>query len=295
MSTRFVVLLSALVIVAIMATLAYRAYSRQAELQARALAEAQFQNDELAQIDREARALLGAAASAAAAGLGQPGGCGPAFQAIARTNTLFAGLTAFDVEGQPLCTGPATWLKHVDPYLLKLGLDTGGFVVGEHAVAEVISKKVLPFAQPFFDRNQRVRGVVVTMVELDRLARRMARNWRLEDSTITVADRAGNILVHLPNSASWAGRRLPDELVTVLRLPAAGMTKVPLGVGDRIEAVGYVPLDPEPKDLFVSVGFQTTSVIGELKQSLRRSIMPVTLVLLTAGLLVVLLPQPRRD
>jgi hypothetical protein len=73
------------------------------------------------------------------------------------------------------------------------------------------------------------------------------------------------------------------------------MTKVPLGAGDRVEAVGYIPLDPAPKDLFLSVGFPTTSVIGELKRSLRRSVMPVTLVLLTAGLLVVLLPTPRRD
>jgi len=295
MSTRFVIFLSVLALIAVIGALAYRAHTREAELQARALAEAEFQNNELVQVDAEARAFLGAAAAAATASIGRAGGCGPAFVEIAHSNNLFAGLTAFDAEGRPLCTGPATWLKHVDSQLLALGLAANGFVVGEQAVADVISKRVLPFAQPFHDRNHQVRGIVVTMVELDRLARRMAHNWRLEDSIITVADRAGNILVHLPNSASWVGRRLPNELVSVLRLPAPGTIKVPLGAGDRVEAVGYVPLDPAPKDLFISVGFQTTSVIGELKRSLRRSVMPVTLVLLAAGLLVVLLPQPRRD
>jgi len=137
--------------------------------------------------------------------------------------------------------------------------------------------------------------VVVTMVELDRLARRLARNWRMDDSIITVADRSANILVRLPNSGSWVGRRLPDELVSVLRRPGPGTTKVALATGDRVEAVGYIPVTVEPRDLFISVGFQTTSVVGELKRSLRRSVMPVTLVLLAAGLLVVLLPTPRRE
>ncbi len=298
MSTRFVIILSLLAIAAIVSTLAYRAHSRQSDLQARALAEAQFQNDALAAIEQEARQMLLAAATAAVAARGSPDqldGCGPAFQEVGRSNSLFAGLTAFDLQGLPLCTGPATWLKKVEPRLLERALASEGFVVGEHTVAETIAKRVLPFAQPFYDRDHRALGVVVTMIELDRLARRLARNWRMEDSIITIADRSANILVRLPNSGSWVGRRLPDELVSVLRLPTPGTTKVALASGDRIEAVGYIPLDPPPSDLFVSVGFQTTSVIGELKRSLRRSVMPVTLVLLAAGLLVVLLPHPRRE
>ncbi len=283
MSTRFVLALSLVAIAALISALAYRAYSRQIDLQARALAEAEFQNSEVGKVEGEARRLLAAAAAAASARLDTPGGCGPAFHAIARTNSLFAGLTAFDPQGRPICTGPATWLKHIDPRLLEIGLGSDGFSVGEHLVAEVISKKVLPFVQPFYDAHHRTAGVVVTMIELDRLARRLARNWRIEDSIIMVADRGGNIVVRLPNSSSWVGRRLPEELVSVLREPKPGITKVSLGAGDRVEAVGYVPLDPEPRDLFVSVSFQTNSV------------MPVTLVLLAAGLLLVLLPHPRRD
>ena len=295
MSTRFVLALSVLAIVAVVSALAYRAYSRQIDLQVRALAEAEFQNSEVGKVEGEARRLLDAAAAAASAGVDHPEGCGPAFHEIARTNSLFAGLTAFDLAGQPICTGPATWLKRIEPRLLEIGLASEGFAVGEHMVAEVISKKVLPFAQPFYDAHHHAIGVVVTMIELDRLARRLARNWRLDDSIITVADRAGNILVRLPNSSSWAGRRLPDELVSVLRHPKPGITKVSLGAGDRVEAIGYVPLTVEPRDLFVSVSFQTNSVVGELKRSLRRSVMPVTLVLLAAGLLLVLLPHPRRE
>ncbi len=151
MSTRIVILVSALAIAAVISALAYRAYSRQAELQASALAVRQT------------------AADPAAA-----------------------------IGGRPICTGPAAWLKSI-------------------------------------------------------------------------------------------------ELVAVLRHPRPGITKVPLGAGDRVEAVGYVPADPPPSDFFVSVSFQTTLAVGELKRTLRRSIMPVTLVLLAAGLLLVLLPQPLRD
>src|SRR5258708_35175187 len=100
MSTRFVIILSLLAIAAIVATRAYRAHSRQSDLQARALAEAQFQNDALAAIEQEARQMLVAAATAAVAARGSPDqldGCGPAFQEVGRSNSLFAGLTAFDL------------------------------------------------------------------------------------------------------------------------------------------------------------------------------------------------------
>jgi hypothetical protein len=291
MSTRIVIILSVLALAGLLSGLAYRAYARQTELEARALIEAEYQNDEVGVVEQEARRLLAAAAAAASAARdGDPAGCGPAFHELARTASFFAGLTAFDRNGVPVCTGPATWLNHIDPALLERGLATGGFVVGEHSVAGTISKKVLPFAEPFYDQAHHPIGVVVTMIELDRLARRLARNWRLEDSTITVADRSANILVRLPNSASWVGRRLPDGLVSVLNEPRPGTLKLSIDAGDRIEAIGYVPTAIAPRDLFVSVGFQTTSVIGEIKHSLRRSVMPVTLVLLAAGLLLVLLP-----
>lgn len=293
MSTRVVIVLSILAIVGILSGLAYRTYARQAELQARALAEAEYQNNEVWAVEQEARRLLAAAAAAAAnaAQTGDPAGCGPTFRELARAASSFAGLTAFDRNGAPVCTGPATWLKHIDAALLQRGLAADGFAVGEHTVADTISKKVLPFAEPFYDRAHHPIGVVVTMIELDHLARRLARNWRLEDSIITVADRSANILVHLPNSASWVGRRLPDGLVSVLHESRPGTLKLSIDTGDRIEAVGYVPTEIPPRDLFVSVGFETASVTGELKRSLRRSVMPVTLVLLAAGLLLVLLPQ----
>ncbi|MBV8166765.1 MAG: cache domain-containing protein [Alphaproteobacteria bacterium] len=271
--------------------LAYKAYAKQAELQSRALTEARLQNDAVGQIEGEARQLLAAAATAAA----HPETCPTAFQDLAKGAPFFAGLTAFDLHGLAVCTGPATWLKRVDPKLIESALAGEGFAVGEHTVADTIAKKVLPFAQVVYDDQHHPTGVVVTMVELDRMARRLARNWRFEDSVITVADRSANILVRLPNSASWVGRRLPDELVSVLRQPQPGTTKVALGSGDRIEAIGYVPLAIAPKDLFVSVHFQTTTVLGEVKRSLRKSVMPVTLVLLAAGLLLVLLPQRTAD
>src|SRR5438105_4444998 len=114
MSTRFVIVLSLLAIAAIISTLAYRAHSRQTDLQARALLEAQFQNDALSAIDQEARQILSGAVAAVVTASGNPeqsDGCGAAFQEVARSNSLFAGLTAFDLQGQPICTGPATWLK----------------------------------------------------------------------------------------------------------------------------------------------------------------------------------------
>jgi hypothetical protein len=291
MNTRIVILLTVVTLIGILSGLAYRTHARQVELAARALAEAEYQNSEVGAVEQEARRLLAAAAAAASAAHERdPAGCGPAFVELARSAGFFAGLTAFDRAGVPLCTGPATWLKQADAGLLRRALTAQGFVVGEHTVADTISKKVLPFAAPFYDREHREIGVVVTLVELDRLARRLARNWRLEDSIITVADRSANILVRLPNSGSWVGRRLPDGLVSVLHESRPGTLKLPVDAGDRIEAIGYVPTEIPPVDLFVSVGFETTSMTGELKRSLRRSVMPVTLVLLAAGLLLVLLP-----
>src|SRR5581483_6856956 len=143
MNTRIVVILSILAIAGILSGLAYRTLVRQGELQARALAEAEYQNRELGVVEAEARGLLDAAAAAAAraARAGDPAACGPAFQELAHGASLFAGLTAFDLQGHALCSGPATWLNRIDPELLRRGLAAQGFAVGEHTVADTISKK----------------------------------------------------------------------------------------------------------------------------------------------------------
>lgn len=286
MNTRSVVILTALVVAGLLAAWAYKVSAQQDELQRRALLEAKFQNDLVSQIEAEARQLLSTAAGIAL----DSERCEAAFAGIARSATFFSGLTAFDLQGDPICASAARWSKPINPKLMNTALVSEGFVIGEQTIVAEINKRVLPFAQVLRDADGQVRGVVTTMVELDRMARRIARHWRHEDATITVADRAGNILVRLSNSISRSGQRLPDELISVLGEPHPGTTKVELAAGERVEAIGYIPVTVAPFDLFVSVHFQTATLIGEIKGAFRKSVVPVTLVLLAAGLLLVLLP-----
>jgi hypothetical protein len=295
MPTRIVLILSLLAALAIIATVGVRAHLRQGALEEQALAEAKFQNAALEAIEGEARELLAQAADAVTITRATPDGCGAALTALSRTYAFSSALAAFDRTGALLCSGAARWLTHLDPRLLALGLATTDFVVGELTTAEAINRKVLPFAQPFFDQDHRIAGIVVTVIELDKLARRLARNWRFDNSIITVADRSATILVHLPQSGSWVGRRLPEGLVSVLDRPAAGTTLLAEGFADHIQAVGYVPVTIAPKDLFLSVGFPTTTPFGEIKGWLRRSVGPVTIVLIAAGLLLAVLPRSGRE
>jgi hypothetical protein len=293
MKIRLILLVTCLAIVGVIAATGYRAYLLEAELSGRALAEAIFQNSELAAVEAETRQLLAAASDAAIAHLDDPGACSQELQTLTRVHPLYAALAVFSPEGALLCSGPARWLTRPDDRLLRLAAMSDGFAVGEFTIAEGINRKILPFALPLYN-GPRLIGFAVTVIELDSLTRRLARSWRQENAIITVADRSANILVRLPHSASWVGRRLPDEMVALLDLPTAGIAKLAMATGDRVEALGYVPLAPAPRDLFVSVGFQTNTVLGEIKRSLRKSILPVTVVFLAAGLLVVLL-QARRE
>lgn len=293
MRARIILFLTGLAIVGVIAATGFRAYLREVDLRERALAEAVTQNSELGLVETETRDLLASAAQAAQAHPGDESACARDLQALSRAHPLYAALAVFSPEGILLCTGPARWLTRVDERLLKLATAAGDFTVGEFTIAESINRKILPFAQPILD-GDRVAGFAVTVIELDALTRRLARGWHQEAATITVTDRSANILVRLPHSASWVGRRLPDEMVSLLGQPDIGTAKLPAASGDRVEAVGYVPVTVAPRDLFISVQFQTNTVLGEIKRSLRRSILPVTIVFLAAGLLVVLL-QARRE
>lgn len=282
------------VVVALLATVAVRAGMRAADLDDQALAEAGRQAAAIESLlqgtDRVLQAAGEIAAASAATGI-----CDVEFGAITFDSPLYPALAAYDSEGRLMCGGGLQGLPRADSrHLLQAAAAAPASVIGEPVLIEPGHRRMLPVARATRGRDGRVVTTAVTLIDLEQLAGHLARIWRLDSATVTLADQHGTILVRLPFHGSWAGRKLPEELTRVVQRDRAGNTTMDLGTGSRVEAVGFVPLGTAGNGLFVAVAFHTTTPLGDVQRVVRRSLVPAMLLALAAGLVVVALPRSRR-
>jgi hypothetical protein len=78
---------------------------------------------------------------------------------------------------------------------------TGDFAIGKFVTGRITQKPTLQFAQAIPGTGSRPEGVVLANIDLDYLAAHQARAGLPPEATLTVADREGTILLHLPNQA----------------------------------------------------------------------------------------------
>ena len=88
---------------------------------------------------------------------------------------------------------------------------TGGFVVGEHTRGRITDKSTIQLAQALQGSDGRPDGVMVASIDLNYLAVQQARVGLPHDATLTVTDKAGVILIRVPDHAEWVGK--PVRLV----------------------------------------------------------------------------------
>lgn len=283
------------VVVALLATVAVRAMLRAADLNDQALSEARRQTAALDSLLQGTDRVLTAAGELAAAST-VTGVCDIDFGAITFDSPLYPALAAFDVDGRLMCGGGLRSLPRADSrHLLQAAAAAPGSVTGEFAVIEPGHRRVLPVARASRGPDGRVTAVAVTLIDLEQLASHLARVWRLDNATVTLADHNGVILVRLPFHGSWAGRKLPEDVMRVVQRDRQGNTSLDLGTGNRVEAIGFAPLATSGNELFVTVAFHTTTALGDVKRVVSRSLVPATLLALAAGLVVVALPRSRRS
>lgn len=154
---------------------------------------------------------------------------------------------------------------------------TGGFVVGDHVRGRVTDKPTIQLAQALAGPDGRPDGVVLASIDLDYLAGQQARAGLPQDATLTVADKAGAILIRLPNHAEWVGKPLPPAFWSALSANRGQVVDMP-GLRGRMRITGVAGATPDDLDgLTVAVGLSPSVAFADIDAATWRGLVLIGL------------------
>ncbi|MBK1836421.1 PAS domain-containing protein [Azospirillum sp. YIM B02556] len=201
---------------------------------------------------------------------GEIDNCQSYLERLAARSVDYRTLSISDAEGRILCSADPARIGAslaVQPHFRR-AMSQGRFAVGEWTVSH--SGDVggeLPVAAPYVDSEGRRAGVVAVSLDVPRLTAMFAARPMPENTTLTVADRSGTILVKL-GTPGRAGERLPDSYLALLSERETGVAMLP-GLDGVSRILAYSPPSAGIRDLFISVGVDRGAAMGVVDRATR--------------------------
>lgn len=177
----------------------------------------------------------------------------------------YATASLFGRDGRVICAAavPPMNLDVSDrPYFQAALRAGGGLHVGEFAEDRLTGVQALHLAAPMFDSAGEVRAVLVIVLSLRWLNAELAEVMLPPGSASTIADRNGVILARSREPERFVGTRMPQFALDLMDRPAPGVLDGPALDGVR-RIAAYLPLAVAPEGLFITVGLEADSVLGE--------------------------------
>jgi two-component sensor histidine kinase len=271
--------LSVLVAIALMPPLLLTLYNTvrwqlvlEREARAEVLAVARLVSAEMAQVVEGARQLM-VAMSKHPAVPDREAECASYFKSVIAGIPLFREAAVIDPSGNFHCsTIPVPPNLNVrDRIYFQEPQLTGQLAIGTLVTGRVTHESSIHISMPYTDANNQKRGVVVLILNPERLAQNLdARPWRTR-YRITLFDRDGAPVLTSPRDASEEAQAAAKELFSKISSTPPG-TLDAKGPQDNLEIVGFVPVDTSPASLFVTVAIDRELALSEAKFTNVRSL-----------------------
>jgi signal transduction histidine kinase len=256
--------------IAILAWTQFDAYhTRVVEVHDTALQQAKLVSSEQDRLVDGARQLLVALATMPMITNHEIDKCTTYLQDLIKKYEAYSTMIAIGADGYSYCGSTPISQRNIylgDRRYFKDALETNGFVIGEYLQGRLIPNKVVAFAYPIQGVDG-VRGVMLLTLKLDWLADYVAKRWWNSGFTIMITDRAGTILVRLPDQDKWVGRRLGPEYRALMDAPSFGVAEID-GVDGVKRVIGYSPLSQPPEGLYLGIGTSRDAAFAQVRQSL---------------------------
>ncbi len=211
-------------------------------------------------------------------------GCQTLLEDMAQLDPIMLNIGVSNSGGRILCSAVPMPPNVTSADEVQLtAIENGRFAIGEYAIGRAVEVPVIHLALPLEGSDERTNRVLWLALKLSGLREEFARRLLPPGADIEIADRNGTILLHTPGEEEWAGKRLPDPLISLLNEPATGTIEA-VGLDGRERVFGFAPLGTPPGDLFVAVGLDRAAAFAEIDRATRRGIGLILAGLLGAAL-----------
>lgn len=276
------VLVPSLGVQAVNGLLLYR--DRDQEVRSLAKQSADIYNTELDQVATSLQKLLAAVAELPAVKSLDPATCGVTLRGLTKRYPQDVVLAVADLDGHLRCSSvssPTPVFMGEQPFFAAA---KQAFTVGTFTNSRLDGAPGLPFARPIIGKDGKPSGVIVACLSLQWLASDLQRPALQPGHSLTVTDRDGVVLAHLPEGEIAAGVKLPQRLLATIRAAGAGVEQQDNLLG-RPTIFGYVPTTVPPRDIYLIYGIDREIAFGPIYAAAWRSA-ALSLVSILSALLI---------
>jgi two-component sensor histidine kinase len=272
--------LAILMLVALLPPLAITAYNTlrwqhflERDAREEALTAARLVSAELAQIVEGSRQLMIAMGR-------HPAVPDDAAQCVSYFKSVIAGLAIYreagviDPDGKFVCSTiaiPPT-LDVRDRLYFDNPLKTGELTVGTLVQGRVTKATSIHISMPFNKGDGINRGVIVLILNPERVAQDLsARPWRTNHRVI-VMDREGNLVFTIPQQGEADAREIAKSVFPAARISKGGVAQAADTRGHP-QIVGFAPLEETPSGLITAVSVDRNTAFAEVRNIAWQSIL----------------------
>ncbi len=275
--------------------------SREAEVHAEALRQAQFASSEIDRVLEGVRNLLTAISTANEVRRLDEATCSPFLARLESKVPHLDSIAVMDAQGRLRCASVSTKadLRFADRSYFQAAIGGRDFVVGEYTINRFDQRKVLPLAVPVTDDSGRAIGVVSATLDLGWISRELLTRGIPAGGSVTIADRNGIILARQPEPERFVGSKIPDAFMRLVSAPEPGALELTSQDGTQ-RVLGYVPVTRQRQGLYVSAGLSADQAFAAIREATLRSAILLALALvgtvilgLVAGRLFIKRPLER--
>ena len=242
------------------------------EARAEVLAVARLVSAEIAQVVEGARQLM-VAMSKHPAVPEREAECAAYFKSVIAGIPLYRQAAVIDPAGNFHCSTIAIPpnLDVRDRIYFREPQITGQLAIGTLVQGRVTHEPSVHIAMPFKDAAGKPHGVVVLILNPERLALNLdSRPWRTR-YRLTVFDRDGAVVLTSPRDDREEAQAAAKEVFSKIAATPPGTIDA-RGPGENLEIVGFVPVDTSPSSLFVTVAIDREDALAEAKYVNARSL-----------------------
>lgn len=272
--------LAILMLVALVPPLAITAYNTlrwqyflERDSREEALAAARLVAAELAQVVEGSRQLMIAMGRHPAVPDDVPG-CVSYFKSVMAGLPIYREAAVIDASGKFICSTidiPPT-LDVRDRLYFDGPIKTGALTVGTLVQGRVTRSTSIHISMPFNKGDGVNRGVIVLILNPERLAQDLSsRPWRTNHRVI-VMDREGSLVFTIPQKGEEDAREIAKAVFPIARISRGGVARASDARG-RPQIVGYAPLEEVPAALVTAVSIDRDRALAEVRQTAWRSIL----------------------
>jgi len=190
---------------------------------------------------------------------------------IVAANPRYLTASLFGLDGQAIClaTGNTLTFDVAKRGYFQNVLRQNAFQIGDFTQGPSTGQRTLHFAAPLQGEAGQVQGVLLVALSIDWLIEALQSVPLPAGGAAVLADRNGIVLARIPDPEQFVGQPLPALQQALAREPRARVLDAP-GVDGVRRIAAFIPLDEEPRGLFVAVGLDAAGALAAVIQEDRR-------------------------